>query len=354
MQVVTQGSPALPVRPRKSTTSLLKWLLALALAGVLLYVALRGVEWRRVEAIIAHCRWEYLSLACGCAAVSYIVRAMRWRLLLTAQQSIAAPTVLWASSVGYLANSYLPARAGEFVRTEMISSRTRLARTYVFTTAMAERVIELIVLVFMAWLGALTLPYKPAWLLHLMLVVILCAAIGTAFLLTLPAIDRARSGFIAHCPASEKTRHKLHNIAENVTLALAALRSPARLLQVCAVTSIVWLLDAACAVILAHALGMHLLLAVSLLLSTGLALGNALPSTPGAIGIVQFAAVTVLTPFHFARTDAIAYILVAQAASYFVITTLGLIGLWQYRCASPKRAQFSVHYRDKIRDCAQE
>ena len=342
MQVVTQVSTALPIRSPKFTGSLVKWLLAFALAGVLLYVALRGVEWRRVEAIIGHCRWEFLSLACGCAAVSYIVRAMRWRLLLTAQENIAAPTVLWASSVGYLANCYLPARAGELVRTEMISSRTRLPRIYVFTTAMAERVIELIVLVFMAWLGALTLLYKPAWLLHLMLAVMLFAAIGIAFLLTLPAMDRARPGFIAHFPVSERIRHRLHNIAENVTLALAALRSPSRLVQVCALTSMVWLLDASGAVILAHALGMHLLLAVALLLSTGLALCNALPSTPGAIGIVQFAAVTVLTPFDFARTDAIAFILVAQAVSYFVITTLGLIGLWRYRRASSQRARFST------------
>ncbi len=354
MQSATQVSPAPPIRSPKSTTSFVKWPLAFALAGILLYVALRGVEWRRAEAIIAHCRWEFLALACGCAAFSYIVRAMRWRLLLTAQENIAAATVLWASSVGYLANCYLPARAGELVRTEMISSQTRLPRIYVFTTAMAERVIELIILVFMAWLGALTLPYQPAWLLHLMLAVMLCTAIGTAFLLTLSGIDRARSGFIAHFPASEKTRHKLHNIAKNVTFALAALRSPSRLLQVCALTSIVWLLDAAAGVVLAHALGMRLLLAVALLLSTGLALGNALPSTPGAIGIVQFAAVTVLTPFHFVRTDAIAYILVAQAASYFVITTLGLIGLWQYRFASPKSERFSPNYRDKIRDCAQE
>jgi len=351
MQVVTQVSPGLPIRSSKSTRSSLKWLLAFALAGVFLYMALRGVEWRRVGTIIAHCRWEYLALACGCSAVSYIMRAMRWGVLLTAQEEIAAPTVLWASSVGYLANIYLPARAGELVRTEMISSRTSLPRMYVFTTAMAERVIEITILVFMAWLGALTLPSKPAWLSHLTLVAMLCAAIGIAFLLTLPRIDRARPRFIAHFPISEETRHRVHKIAENVTLALTALRNPSRLLQICVLTSMVWLLDAAAAVILARALGMHLLLAVALLLSTGLALGNALPSTPGAIGIFQFAAVAVLTPFHFARTDAIAFILVAQAAGYLVITTLGLIGLWQYRRTSSKGDLLPAHYRDKADVC---
>jgi hypothetical protein len=36
-------------------------------------------------------------------------------------------------------------------------------------------------------------------------------------------------------------------------------------------------------------------------------------------------------PFNFTQTDAATYILVAQAVTYVVITTLGLIGLWQYR-----------------------
>jgi hypothetical protein len=66
-------------------------------------------------------------------------------------------------------------------------------------------------------------------------------------------------------------------------------------------------------------------------LITGLGLGSALPSTPGYVGIYQFVAVSVLVPFGFSRTDAIAYILLAQALQYVIITALGLIGFWQYR-----------------------
>ena len=61
------------------------------------------------------------------------------------------------------------------------------------------------------------------------------------------------------------------------------------------------------------ALGFQIPLPVAFLLIAGLGLGSALPSTPGYVGIYQFVAVTVLTPFGFSRTDAIAYILVAQA-----------------------------------------
>ena len=70
---------------------------------------------------------------------------------------------------------------------------------------------------------------------------------------------------------------------------------------------------------------------VAFLLLAGLGLGSALPSTPGYIGIYQFVAVRVLTPFGFSRTDAIAYILVAQALMYIVIGVWGALGLWRYR-----------------------
>lgn len=53
------------------------------------------------------------------------------------------------------------------------------------------------------------------------------------------------------------------------------------------------------------------------------------PSTPGYIGVYQFAAVSVLVPFGFSRADALAYILFSQVMNYIVVSSWGLIGLWQ-------------------------
>jgi hypothetical protein len=42
-------------------------------------------------------------------------------------------------------------------------------------------------------------------------------------------------------------------------------------------------------------------------------------------------AVTVLTPFGFSQSDAIAYILVAQAMTFVMIGFWGSLGLWRAR-----------------------
>jgi uncharacterized membrane protein YbhN (UPF0104 family) len=94
---------------------------------------------------------------------------------------------------------------------------------------------------------------------------------------------------------------------------------------------LIWSLDALAATVTAAALGLSMPFAVALLLIASLGLGSALPSTPGYVGIYQFVAVTVLGPFGFSRTDAIAYILVAQAIGYVVIGIWGSIGILRYR-----------------------
>src|SRR6202030_4366103 len=89
---------------------------------------------------------------------------LRWRLLLCAGGYVPVQTAFWATAAGYLGNSFLPARAGELVRTLMISSRSALDTTYVLATALSERVADAIALVVISALVLLTLPAQPGWL----------------------------------------------------------------------------------------------------------------------------------------------------------------------------------------------
>jgi hypothetical protein len=90
-------------------------------------------------------------------------------------------------------------------------------------------------------------------------------------------------------------------------------------------------MDSIGCVVGARSLGITISFPVALLLLTGLGLGSALPSTPGYVGIYQFVAVSVLPPFGVDRDQALAYILMAQAMGYFVITVCGLPGIFQFR-----------------------
>jgi len=45
--------------------------------------------------------------------------------------------------------------------------------------------------------------------------------------------------------------------------------------------------------------------------------------------VYQFVAVAVLVPLGYPRSGVLAYIIVAQALSYAIITVWGLFGLWR-------------------------
>ncbi len=78
-----------------------------------------------------------------------------------------------------------------------------------------------------------------------------------------------------------------------------------------------------------------------MLLLAGMGLGSALPSAPGYVGVYQFVAVEVLTPFGFTRDQALAFILVTQAAGYAVVLTWGLPALLMMR-RGPRQSSASA------------
>jgi uncharacterized membrane protein YbhN (UPF0104 family) len=104
-----------------------------------------------------------------------------------------------------------------------------------------------------------------------------------------------------------------------------------RLIHFSLLTAAIWLADAVSVVLCAASLGLALSIPIALLLLAGLGLGSALPSTPGYVGIYQFVAVSILTPFAVSRSDAVALSLLIQAMAYAGILVWGLTGLLKYR-----------------------
>jgi uncharacterized protein (TIRG00374 family) len=307
------------------------WPLSLALAVGFLYLALRGVDWRQVWTTIAGCHLGLFSLSLLCGCVAYFLRGFRWRILLTAQEPIGVWTVFWANSAGYFGSNVLPARAGELVRTAMISSRSRMTTAYVLTTALTERIMDLIVLVLAGSSMVAVMSRKPAWLAAASKAAMTIGLGGALVLLLFPVLEPVITRCIDRLLVSSRTRNWLVHVLGQVSMAIRTFHDTSRFFQFLLVTLMIWSIDAGGATILARALGLHLSLPVALLLLTGLGLGSALPSTPGYVGVYQFVFVTILMPFNFSRADAIAFSLVGQVSGFVILAVLGLIGIWQYR-----------------------
>jgi glycosyltransferase 2 family protein len=310
--------------PKSASTGHWKWVVSIALAAALLYFSLRGVDWARVWSIIAGARWEYVVAAALLICVSSILRALRWRILLNAEANLGAWTVFRANMAGYLGNNFLPARAGELVRTLLISRRSNLSKTYVLTTALSERLMDVIALVLASSIVLMKVNPKPAWMGDLSRSMAIVATLGALTVTVVPHTGNLLTKLLGRLPLPPGLHAKLVGLSEQVLLGMRAFHDWSRFGGFVVLTAAIWTCDAFSAMVGSRALGLNLTFSVAMLLLTGLGLGSALPSTPGYVGIFQFVAVSVLVPFGISKDAALAYILITQAVGYVVVVVLGL------------------------------
>ena len=315
-----------PPRPRA-----IYWIASLALAGVLLYYSLRGIEWLRVWQIVRGARPLGVALVLVIMSSTLFLRAFRWRVLLSAEGSVPISLAFWATSAGYLGNNVLPARAGEVVRTVMISARSGMSKAFVLTTALSERVVDAITLITISAITLLSLPERPGWLADAAKPFAVLGLVGVACIALLPAYESLWFRVLARLPVPHRLRDTVEHGLRQGLQGIRSFHDRGRLCRFLALTALIWFMDGVTTVVGAHAIGLSISLPLAFLLIAGLGLGSALPSTPGYVGIYQFVAVSVLTPFGFSRTDAIAYILLFQAINYVIVLSWGLIGLGQQR-----------------------
>lgn len=309
----------------------LSWsfVLTVLLAVVLLVLAFRGADWGEMLRTVQQSRGEYLVLAFIAVTVSYFLRSLRWRVLLSAERTLHPLTVFWGTNVGYLGNSFLPARAGELIRTALIAKRAGINALYVLATALTERIFDaaLLVLIVIALLP--TLDSIPDWLLSARQVMLVVGFGGFAGLLLAPRLEGFIHAVLERLPIPQSIKAKLGEFIEKFLLGIRAFQNPARAILFTGISLAVWATDVVLALIMALAFDLILEPGQVLFLLAALGLASAVPSTPGYLGVYQFVTVTVLEPFGVSQNQALVYILTYQAVTYACVILWGLIGLWR-------------------------
>ena len=328
--------PARSVRPGRS-----RWYAigTLVLASVLLYLAVRGVDLTQVVDVLRRSRIDLLLAACMVLSVSYFVRGLRWRILLSAERWLPPIQVFAGTMVGYLGNNFLPARAGELVRTVLLGRSADLSSGFILGTIFTERLIDVVAVVVLGGGALLSLEsLMPAWMPDAVRGVGVAGLIVVAGLVLTVRGQNVIQQVLSRLPLSDTIRSRVVALLRNFTSGVQAFRSTRRGLHLIGLTIVVWLLDSIVVMIVAQALALSLALPEALFFVAALALSSAIPSTPGYVGVYQFVAVTVLAPFGFSPSEALAHIIAFQAVAYAAVTVWGLWGLWRLGAGKPQRA----------------
>jgi uncharacterized protein (TIRG00374 family) len=316
--------------PRRSRRrSLWVLLFSLILASVLLYFTLRGLDWAAFWKTIRNGHYEFLLLVIPIGSANYFIRALRWSIFVSSEKKIPILSVFWANMVGYMGNAYLPARAGELLRSAFLGEKSGLGTSFILATALVERILDAIALVLIGSISLLWLGNISPWLANAVRIMALAGLLGLAVIVAAPFQEKLIQRLFGWLPLPAKISKFVSNQITRFLVGMRCLQSGRRLLTFILLTAVIWLVDAVGATIGVRIISQTLSLGQALILLSALGLSSAVPSTPGYVGVYQFVAVAVLVPFGFSRSDALAYILISQILGYLVVSFWGLLGLWQ-------------------------
>ena len=125
--------------------------LGILLSVVLLSVVLYRADLSRVAAALREADYRYLPLAVIIYLTSFLLRSLRWGILLRpVKPGIGFARLFSTIIIGWTSNNLLPARVGELVRAYLIGKRESISKSSSLATIVVERILDsFILLVFL-------------------------------------------------------------------------------------------------------------------------------------------------------------------------------------------------------------
>ncbi len=304
-------------------------LIAFVFSGAFLFLALRGIDWQEALDTARQAQVEFLIAGSALGSFVYFLRGLRWRVLLSAERWLPARTVFWATMIGYLGNNFLPARAGESIRSAALGRRCGISSSFVLATALTERIMDVVALLLLGFAAIILLGSQSNVLWDAVPPMLIVGALGVFGVVAGSRLARPLRWVWVQLPLPETWRQRGLDLFQRFFTGLSSLHDARRALSFAGLTGAIWLMDAFGATLTGRALNLPLDLFQALLLLATLGLASAIPATPGYIGTYQFVAVTILPLFGFTRSQAFTFSLIMQASNYAVVTLWGLLGMWR-------------------------
>lgn len=132
----------------KKLLSILKYLLSFGLAGLLVWLAFRGIDWHEFFVGLKATRWGWIVLYLIVGYLALVFRALRWTQLVHPLDNDLHYGKVWdANNIGGMASIALPG-SGDLVRTALLTT-AKLPYQTVFGTVMMERAWDILAILLM-------------------------------------------------------------------------------------------------------------------------------------------------------------------------------------------------------------
>ncbi len=311
--------------------ALVSLLLGTLVSAACLWYALKGVDLVAMVSGMSRVGvlWVIASVVVG--LLSLVVRAIRWRVLLSAIRSVETGPVVSATFVGMMANNLLPARLGEVVRAWVLARREQIPVPTVLASVMVERLLDVLAAMTIFGLCLAALPElsgSAAGLLKragLLLMLAVVAGIAGLWL-----VLRFRERLLRACD-----RWSVHQgrawLSRGVELlrrfieGLRVFKSGAQVAMVAGLSLLIWAVAIASFHVLAEGFALGLTPLQTALVFVIVLFGVAVPSAPGFVGTFHgFCVAGLAMVAGTDPTQAAAYATLLHGSQWMAVNAVGV------------------------------
>jgi glycosyltransferase 2 family protein len=324
---------------RKNSLKIVQLVIGCAVSFALIYWIVAEVKWSEFRDHFTNFRFIYLLPVTGIFCIHFILRAWRWRLLLTQNKSYNESSSLLYDSimVGNLATFILPFRAGEFIRPYMLSRCSNRSFASSFVSVVLERFFDLstVLICFVFFLQMLSKqgtnsinPYifQGAYgLLSVAIAILIFILASVYFPNKIVSITEA---FFSIIPKS--IGRKVEKFVIDFVNGALVLRNGGSLVKVIFLSLLIWFTAFLRFWVLLMAfpnLPESFLIGSALGIMVSLAV--ALPSAPGFVGVYEGACILALTIFGVSESASVAFGFTSHILEYVLIGIFGSVALYR-------------------------
>jgi uncharacterized protein (TIRG00374 family) len=305
-----------------------KVIAGLALSALLVWLSIRGIEFRGVMDGFRTIRCGYVLPAVAAMFLMQLLRSIRWGVILRPIGKVDQLSLFSVTSVGFLAIIAIPARLGELARPYLIAKKSSIPMSSALGTIFVERVLDSLTVLIIAVLALFFTPLPP-WLIRssvlFLFVTLGLFAVMTLMIVRREATLRILAPLIRRLP--ERYAGAVNRLIGHFIEGFRIVIDPGLLISVTLLSIVIWLVDVLAIYLLFLAFGLHLPVAAAFVLMIILIIGIAIPTAPGFIGNWHYFCILGLGLFGIPKTDALTFAIIYHALSIGIVIFLGLIFL---------------------------
>ncbi len=303
-----------------------KYYLGAIVSIALLYLAVKDID---LQKLLFYFSFENLDILIYVLIVNIILRiviALRWNKLLDIFPANKFITTFHYTNIGYFANNFLPARLGDIIKSYLLAKKKNYNKTQVFTSAVIERIFDLIGLsaLFIIAVFRYDIPEN----------ILKGGAIFTGILIiaSIIVLLMIRKKDSIDSKLERISKYKVINFIRDKTSSIFHyLRNYLNLkdlIYLFVTTSLIWFFYVFAGFIIVERLNGYLSWDASMLSLILLGVSFILPSTPGNVGVHQFACVVAFGIIGLDKTQAVAFSFYYQIPVIIISVILGFISIY--------------------------